>query len=141
MIKKVLIIDDSDLKRDRIENYIREINSAFEINKFSFGRELQWFLKNYYKNQSELQDTILFLDWNFPYYQNDWLEQGAGKHILFIIKHYELPIQVVIVSSDDVDIDKEEYPFVLGTIKDNSSIYQQPLYEKVLKGETLWNIN
>ena len=137
MFKKVLIIDDLDSKRNRIENYIKEIDSTLEINKFSYSRELQLFLRNFRNNKSNLENTILFLDWNFPNYKNDYPRKDAGMYILLLIENYNLPIKVVIVSSDEVDIDRNEYPFVLGTIKDDSSVYQKPLYEKILKGENL----
>lgn len=132
---KVLIVDDLDFKRKRIKDYVKNILTDVEFEEFSCGRDMLNYLRPYYLNEKDkdnLKDILLFLDWNFPLYKNEMPNVGEGMTILFHIDRRKLPLKTIIVSSDDVELD-EDYPFVLGTIKDDSSVYQQPIYEEYIK--------
>lgn len=132
---KVIIVDDLDFKRNRIKKYVCNILDNVEFEEFSCCRDMLNYLRPYYlneKNKDDLKDILLFLDWNFPFYKNEMPNIGEGETILFHINRKKMPLKTIIVSSDTVNL-KEEYPFILGVIKDDSSIYQQPIYEDYIK--------
>lgn len=126
---KYLIMDDSEYKRNRIFDYIKSVDNEAEILTFTYRNSLLIFLKEFRDECPE--DFMLFLDWNFPIYEDSSPKQGEGAVILAHLERWELRIPTVIVSSDDVELN-EEYSFVLGFIKDNSSVYQLPEYEKYI---------
>ena len=132
---KFLVVDDYEYKRDRICDYIKSVvGENADIEQFSCTREIMFYCHNLRKNDDKeikCKDMMLFLDWNFPFYKNEHIESGAGGFVLSELQRCELPIKTVIVSSDIVKLD-EEYDFVLGSIKDDCSVYQKPDYEKFI---------
>ena len=134
--KKAIILDDLDFKRNRIKEYLNHIYNDIPIKELECSRDMMVEIRSNRDDISVFEDTILFLDWNFPFYKGEMVNPNEGNHILFYISRYKLPLKVIIVSSDEVIYDKEEYPFVLGTIKDESCVWQLDEYEKLLKGNS-----
>ena len=128
---KYLILDDSDYKRNRIKEYVSSIEEEAEFEEFSCARDFLSFLREYI-GKSKMEDYLLFLDWNFPFYANEMISIAEGEHILVTLdlRHFEM--KVIIVSSDEVEY-TGDYPYVLGSIVDNCSVWQKPEYEEILK--------
>lgn len=129
---KYLILDDCDYKRNRIKEYVSSINKDATFEEFECTRDFMVFIKEFIRNKNKMQEYLLFLDWNFPFYAHEHIERAEGEHILTTLEIRKFEMKVVIVSSDKVEYDGE-YPYVLGAIEDNSSVWQKPEYEKYLK--------
>lgn len=131
---KFIVVDDDNYKRDRICNYIKEVvGEHADITEYTCGREMLLHLRDLRRNDDKdiiCKNTMLFLDWNFPFYKNERIEAGQGELILTEIERLEFNIPTVIVSSDKID--KSEYDFVVGSIQDNCAVWQTPNYKKVI---------
>lgn len=131
---KVIIVDDADYKRDRIKKYISEILPDVQIEEIECAKDFFCWLREQRLDNLDAEniakDTLLFLDWNFPFYKNERIEIGMGDEVLRYMEARDIKIPTIIVSSDDVGTDNKN---VLGTIKDDSSVYQTPQYEELIK--------
>ena len=129
-----IVVDDDNYKRERICDYIKSVvGEDANITEYTCGREILLHFHNLRRNDDKdiiCKNTMLFLDWNFPFYANERIERGEGEFVLSEIDRLGFNIPTVIVSSDKVEID--EYDFVIGSIEDNSSVYQKPNYEKLI---------
>ena len=132
---KFLILDDSDYKRKHIKDYVKRIQNDAEFEEFCCTRDFLDFLKTFYESgkKENLKNYLLFLDWNFPFYKGESINIAEGEHVLITLKLRHLSLATVIVSSEQVDIDYEEYPMVLGSIEDNNFIWQEPEYVEILQ--------
>lgn len=129
---KYLILDDMEYKRDRIKEYVSSIDTEATFEEFSCARDFMSYLRDFVRSKDKMKDYLLFLDWNFPFYANEHIEVAEGEHILVTLELRHFEMKVVIVSSEEVEYDTE-YPYVLGTIKDDCSVWQKPEYEKYLE--------
>lgn len=128
-----IVVDDDDYKRKRICDYIKEVVGEVDITEYTCGREMLLHLRDLRRNDDSdiiCRNTMLFLDWNFPFYKNERIEAEQGRLILSEIERLEFNIPTVIVSSDKIET--EEYDFVLGSIQDNCSVWQTPNYKKLI---------
>lgn len=128
-----IVVDDNDYKRKRICDYIKEVVGEVDITEYCCGREMLLHLRDLRRNDDKdiiCRNTMLFLDWNFPFYKNERIESKQGELILSEIERLEFNIPTVIVSSDKINID--EYDFVLGSIKDDCSVWQLPEYQRLI---------
>lgn len=138
MAKQIIIVDDADYKRNRIKEYVKSIVEDVTFIEFDCAREFLVWLKPYFFGNNELKEELLnnamlFLDWNFPFYKNDRVEIGEGRSILFNLDRRDFPLKTVVVSSENVEESERDYPFVLGFIKDDMIVYQKDEYEELLK--------
>jgi hypothetical protein len=141
---KYLILDDDEYKVAGIKDYVETIDEDADIKTFSCGVDLMQFLAPFIYNNKKypkktLKDYILFLDWCFPLRPDDYPKAKEGITILTDIEMRNLPLKVIIVSSDKVEEDEYSRDFdkiVLGSIQYNSSCYQleefRDLMEKAL---------
>lgn len=129
---KYLILDDMEYKRDRIKEYVSSIDTEATFEEFSCTRDFMSFLRDFVRNKDKMKDYLLFLDWNFPFYAHEHIEVAEGEHILVTLELRHFEMKVIIVSSEEVEYNTE-YPYVLGTIKDDCSVWQKPEYEKYLE--------
>lgn len=132
-----IILDDSEYKRERIKSYIETINPVANITEYECARDLLVHLRElrFADNKDEIcKNTMIFLDWNFPFYKGERVEAGQGSAILSELRRVKLPLSTVIVSSDEVEYDEDRYDFVLGSILDDSSVYQKDEYKNFICG-------
>ena len=129
---KYYILDDSDYKRNRIKEYVSSIDETAEFEEFDCSRDFLCLIQENLKTKDILNNAILFLDWNFPFYHNEGIESGEGEHILITLKLRNFEMKVIIVSSDEVE-SESDYPYSIGSIVDNCSVWQKPEYEKLLE--------
>ncbi len=128
---KYLILDDMDYKRDRIKEYVSSIDKEATFEEFCCARDFLSFLREFIKDKNKMKDYLLFLDWNFPFYAHEMVEVAEGERILATLEIRDFEMKVVIVSSDEVNYNSD-YPYVLGSIQDNSSVWQKPDYEEMI---------
>ena len=111
MFMKVLIIDD----------YVKKAKDIKEAIEYSILEEIEVKYAVNYKEAMKIiiNDNIdlISLDWCFPVDENEKSKIGNGKLILDELKAMNLSINTIICSSDQVIINKNNYPFVLGCIK------------------------
>lgn len=132
-----IILDDSDYKRERIKDYIENIMPMSNIVEYECARDMLVHLREFRFSDDKdeiCKNTMLFLDWNFPFYKGEVPEIAQGNVVLSELKRMKLSIPTVIVSSEEVEYDKERYNFVLGSILDNSSVYQKDEYKNFICG-------
>jgi hypothetical protein len=109
----ILIVEDNDEKRNAIIKAIKDKCSNAKI---------RWF-NNYEDSARFIEDNkgyinLLLLDWCFP--QTSYSQSpvyGAGRLLLKRIKALGLEIKTIIISSDHVNVDKEDYPFVEDSVR------------------------
>ena len=107
----ILIIDDDPKKRSYITYMITKDNPKHEISECDNFQDAVTFIDT----NSQCIDLIV-LDWCFPIRQDRNCVNGMGGQVLGHMASNGQTNKVIICSSDVVEIDKDEYPFVLGSI-------------------------
>lgn len=123
---KAIIVDDSEYKRERIKDYIMSVDSDIEIIEFTCYIDAARFIASTREDKEKAKEYMLFLDWMFPLRKDSRIEDN-GRMMLEEINRLRLPLKTVIVSSDKVTVD-DEYPFLMGSIIDDVSVYQKKMY-------------
>ena len=123
---KAIIVDDSEYKRTRIKDYIISIDADIEIIEFECYIDAARFIASTRENKEKAKEYMLFLDWMFPLRKDSSIEEN-GRMMLEEINRLRLPLKTIIVSSDKVNI-ADEYPFLIGSIIDDVSVYQKKQY-------------
>lgn len=123
---KAIIVDDSEYKRERIKDYIMSVDSDIEIVEFTCYIDAVRFIASTREDKEKAKEYMLFLDWMFPLRKDSRIEDN-GRMMLEEINRLRLPLKTVIVSSDKVTVD-DKYPFLMGSIIDDVSVYQKKIY-------------
>lgn len=124
---KITIVDDNKRKREEIKKYITECFLRLNIKtkpcfeEFSYRNEYLIYLR---KNKEMKLEDLLILDWNFPIYEDSFPKKGTGLFILNELNRLDLKIPVIICSSEEVESNDEDFTNVIGSIKEDSFIYQ-----------------
>ena len=107
----ILIIDDDPDKRRYIASMLMKDNPEYKISECDNFQDAVTFIDT----NSQCIDLIV-LDWCFPIRQDRNCVNGMGGQVLGHMASNGQTNKVIICSSDFVEIDKDEYPFVLGSI-------------------------
>lgn len=108
---RILIIDDSEYKIAELKKYISSDIEIDEAHSYNLG--MRKILTNEYDG--------LFLDMNFPVFENEEVEERKGLFVLKEMKRKKIKIPTVIYSSDMIDVSL--YDNISGyIINDNSYI-------------------
>lgn len=128
-IPTIMVVDDNEYKTQRIYEYLKAIMPPKHI--IHKTGEYVGAARYIHDNMRGGKGSryILFLDWNFPLRADRHPEAGMGHRLLSEIKRLGINLKTIIVSSDNVDYDKTDFPFVVGSIIDDPSIYQKKQYE------------
>lgn len=135
----IIIIDDSDFKREDIKNYIKDINPQAEIHEFkSYGGAMYGMRNNaklYNILTEQPENCIIFLDMMFPAYDNGMIERDMGLQTLSELNRIDMKIDTFLISSDDIDeFDKitKDFTFVKGHIKVNLVYYMKDNFKAAI---------
>lgn len=138
----VIIVDDAEYKRNSIKKYVSDIIPDVKFLEMDCARDFFYWLTKTgkgsfehilsepYEGKDVCKNNLLFLDWNFPFYKNERIEAGMGEEVLEHMQARDIVLPTIVVSSDDVVTDDEN---VLGTIKDDISVWLRPKYEELIK--------
>jgi hypothetical protein len=128
MYNKIIIVDDDNIKADKIKTYLENGGRKFAITRFTTARDIMLYFRE--NKDNDFSDTLLLLDWCFPFRPGDYISK-SGDLVLHDIKKYGINIDTVIVSSDIVEVSNAS--FVKGSIRYNSSYNQQEDFDKFLE--------
>ena len=108
----ILIVDDNQNKRE----YIKRQLCNMDENNY-----VKW-VDNYQDAATFIEENSVFidlivLDWCFPPNSISRPRYGMGRHLLSYLLYNNIDINVLICTTDKVQIDTEEYPFVKGVIE------------------------
>ncbi len=107
----ILIIDDDPAKREFIASALMKQDPTNKIRWFDNLQGALLFLNN---NASYVD--LIFLDWCFPASEYSRSQYAMGRQFLDHMVFNGLTNKVIICSGDMVSVDKEKYPFVLGSL-------------------------
>jgi len=107
----VFVIVDEVNKREAIMKQIKLIDQSAIINWADNYQLARMFIKD-----NSYNIDYIFLDWNFPPSSYARSRFGMGRQILSNMLYDGLNNKVVIISSEMVPLNKDEYPFVVGSI-------------------------
>ena len=113
----ILIIDDDPIKRAVISKHLTKLFDDVHIRWYDNYQDSIMFIED----NKEFIDFI-FLDWIFPPNSYSRPKYGMGRQLLSNMLYNDFNIKVIVCSSDQVTIDNEEYPFVIGSLTFNDSI-------------------
>ena len=128
MYKKIIIVDDDDIKVNRIKEYLAKDGRKFDITRYTNARDIMLYLRN--NKDNDFSDTLLLLDWCFPFRPGDYISK-VGDFVIHEIARNDIKLDTVIVSSDIVEISGAD--FVKGTIKFSIQYSQQEEFDKFLE--------
>ena len=136
-MKTIYIIDDSEFKRERIRGYLEELFPNAEFVELSFINEgllriCRTDKQNIIDNPSE---HLVVIDMLMPRYSDGEIERNAGYSVLAEMGRCRLACPALIASSETVDNNRatDFYKYYLGSVKEDSSVFCIPLYEKLLE--------
>lgn len=129
---KYYILDDCDYKRNRIKKYVSSIDKTAEFDEFDCACDFLGLIRENLRTKEVLNNAILFLDWNFPFYHNEGVSAKEGEHILITLELRKFEMKVIIVSSDEVE-SNSDYSYVVGSIVDDCSVWQESKYRELLE--------
>ena len=95
----ILIIEDNEYKLNNIKESLHNTYKISRIVTFKSLNESLLFIKN---NHDYID--LLILDWCFPRYENESPIIGLGSEVLNYINKHNYLIDIIICSSDIVDI-------------------------------------
>ena len=107
----ILIVDDD---YNKINNITVDLLKQDPSNKVRYTTDYEQAV-TFIMDNKEYIDLIV-LDWCFP--PNSWARSkyAMGRQVINNMKLSNIDIKTIICSSDVINIDKNEYPFVLGAI-------------------------
>ena len=108
----VLIIEDDPIKKSMIEKCLTIIFDDVHIRWYDNYQDSMLFIED----NKDFIDYI-FLDWCFPPNSYSRPMYGMGRQLLSNLAYNDINNKVIICSSDPIDIDKEEFPFVIGALE------------------------
>lgn len=131
-VPTIMVVDDDKFKTQRIFDYLKSIMPP----KYRIHRTAEYVSAARYIHDNmrdgKASEYILLLDWNFPLRADRCPEASMGHQLLSEIERLGINLKTIIVSSDKIDEDKMNFPFVMGNIVDDSSIYQKKQYEDLI---------
>ena len=108
MEKRIVIVDDSDFKTEKIKEALNDIFNNTRIVRFKTYNEAIRFI---YDNQDYID--FIVLDWVFPRFTGVMPSLNMGEEVLKQMYEYDISVNVIICSSCDVRADDDN---VIGTI-------------------------
>lgn len=131
-VPTIMIVDDNEYKVQRICGYLKSIMPIkHTIHKTGEYVSAARYIHDNMRD-GKAKRYILLLDWSFPLRADRYPEAGMGHQLLSEIKRLGIDLKTIIVSSDKVDEDKINFPFVVGSIIDDASIHQKKQYEDLI---------
>lgn len=135
----IIIIDDSEFKRNDIKEYIKKINPDAKIIEFDNYTDAMRniTMTETYKNiQTNPESYILFLDMMFPVHPHAAIKRDTGIYVLTELNRKNIAIKTVLISSDpreDLSDLQTKYPFLSGQIVHNPSVYHLKEYTQAMQ--------
>ena len=137
MVKHIIIIDDSEFKRDSIRSYMEKIFPDADIAEFAaLNPGLRAICMECRDRIKERPDEYLIItDMVMPVYEREMPERNAGFSVLAELSRCGMSCPAIIVSSDEADMDRavKYYGHTLGAVKHDISVWQLDEYRRVLK--------
>ena len=129
---RILVMEDNDTKYGDIEKYLHDLGEE-DITRCS---TLNNGLRTLYNSLTEEKRfDLLILDMQMPRYEDRMYDiiKDAGLSVLERTKRRPVNTKIVLCSSDDLDINIDEYENLIGIIKYNHAVYLLPEFEKYTK--------
>ena len=138
MIKNIVIVDDTDFKRESIKNYMQEIFSdEAEVYEFDYINSALRFVAYEHKDaiKKNPNEWLIITDMVMPQLQDTRLLPNGGMIVLSELDRKDFKCPVIIASSMKLSLDdcRDEYEYVLGTVEESPMIYNLSRYEDLLK--------
>lgn len=137
MIKNLVIIDDTDYKRENIKGYMSKLLKSIRVYEFSFINEALRFLciKNFEEIKNKPNEWLIVTDMVMPRYSDSRLIKDGGMEVLAELERRGFECPVIVASSGDLDTEacKKEYKNVIGVVKESSSVYNLEKYRSILR--------
>lgn len=112
----VVIIDGNIEKKDTIVNLLRQKDEQLRTRWFDNYRDSSMFIEEYHNKDNKENIDLIILDWSFPYASNTNYTFGNAALFLDYLKASNYNIRTFLFTSDRVNIDRSQYPFVEGII-------------------------
>ncbi|MBO5388432.1 MAG: hypothetical protein J6A59_09865 [Lachnospiraceae bacterium] len=130
-MKKILIIDDDSYKADSAERALRNIfNSKGEETNFERAEHMRDVML--LDKSGELQSfNLIILDMNFPMYHRERVQLGLGNSVIHRINHRKYDVPIIVFTSEP-DLLREDSENIIGTVKFESSVWDEPKFEEVI---------
>lgn len=133
----IIIIDDSEYKMENICEYMKAIYPDAEIWKACCTREGLVLIARELRNEinENPEEFLIVTDMVMPFYKDEEWDRNAGYDILMECKRLRFKCPIIIASSEEVDDErmKKEYPFYIGSVKEDASVWCLPLYQELLQ--------
>lgn len=127
----ILIVDDDF---NKINSITSDLLKKDPSNKVRYVTDYEQAVNYIYDNKDHID--LIILDWCFP--PNSWSrgKYAMGRQVINNMRLSNILIDTVICSSDVINIEKDEYPFVLGSVVYCEGMNVVPLiYSKLNKTE------
>lgn len=136
-IENIVIIDDSDYKRDAVARYMQHIIPDAEIHQFDcVAPAMKYLAVDRCKDIEQNGDSWLVItDMYMPIRRGGSIERTAGKRVLRELHRLEFACPVIAESSDPLDNEELEHYYrgFIGSVLEDSSVCNEYKYEELLE--------
>ena len=108
----ILIVDDNQEKREYINQQVSTLDDNVHVRWVDNYQDAATFIE-----ENSVFIDLIVLDWCFPPNSISRPKYGMGRHLLSYLLYNNINIGVLICTSDKVQVDTDEYPFVKGAIE------------------------
>lgn len=135
----VYVIEDN---ADKQHHIVKGLNNLADNAEFQYGDNYRDAI-GFILDNKEFIDLIV-LDWTFPSMQGGRPQYGVGNLVLNVMKNNGIDTKTIICTADQLNINLEDYPFVVGHIlydedksmtkEFNSILHLRSLVRKPIQG-------
>lgn len=135
MIKNIVIIDDSEFKRENILEYLTALLPDATVSEHEYANSgLLAVFNSKDAIWEKPEEWLVVTDMIMPICEGNQLERDGGKHVLSELDRLELRCPAIVVSSDATSLDnmRNIYENTIGCVKNDPVVYQASLYKEIL---------
>lgn len=141
MIRNIILVDDSDFKREDIKNDLLGIFPDTAIYEFCCVGDALLFMC--IDNRDAIKDKpdewLVVTDMCMPFREGDEILKDGGEEILREMNRCRFKVPAVVASQDRIPESRinelqDAYPGMIGAVEHDTSVFNRPFYEKLLSG-------
>ena len=135
MVKNIIIVDDSEFKRETIKEYMSGILPKATISEYTCTHDGFEAVR---KVKSEIishpNEWLVISDMVMPYWKGGHLSKDGGVSMLTNMDLLDLTCPAIISSFEKVDDDEMRavYENYIGSVIEKPTVYCKPFYEALL---------
>lgn len=135
MIRNIIVVDDSDMKRSSICGYMRTLFPDAIITEYDcvapFAKDLHFVYED--DMRSDPDSWLIVSDMYMPLRHGEAVDPNGGRLLISEIARLDLQCPVIVASSEEIyDMDYEiNY---LGSVVEDVTVYTLSSYKELLMG-------